>query len=470
MARKMKPAGQIVSFEDLRIRLRGTRKSDAAPSNTLIFLQCPIGPIGRNLLNAARDAGFTPMKINFNGGDSMFANSKFSINYTGRPEDWQAWFASFIELVKPVGVVLMGDMRPIHRVAVECAGTYGVPVFCLEEGYMRPNFVTVEKGGVNANSPLRRNFPAMYASRTKSAPEAKPEAPMQIGSDMFWAVSAVCWYYGAKVFGSLRFRHYQHHRDRPVVPEVALWIRGYILKLLRASRNKSKILDLIEHRENKYFVVALQVADDMQLRCHGRNWSNQLLLNRAIKAFAASAPEGTHLVIKGHPLDRGRYNYGELARKVAALAGCEDRVHYLDDGSMSLLLRYSLGLVTVNSTSGISALHHRKPLLAVGDALYSIDGLVNPADGEDCIERFFADPKAPDPDMADYFLQLVQSEALVNGSFYNKTTLAFTARNVVARIAELLQAEDASTQPSELAGSQPAVPQTRANRLAGTGR
>jgi capsular polysaccharide export protein len=408
----------------------------------ILFLQCPIGPIAQELIDAAREAGYDPVKINFNAGDALYVSDEYAINFQGRPKEWGAFFDSVSGLLAPVAIVLMGDMRFYHKVAIERAKQRGIRVICLEEGYMRPNFVTVELDGVNSNSPLRKNFLAKYRSDTEVGRMRKRtirNVP-PIGSEIFWAVVTATTYYVAKTIGSLRFRHYQHHRKRPVVAEFAMWTRGYFLKFLRVSANNKKILDLVEHRDNQYYVVALQVHDDLQLVCHGRGWSNQLLVSKSIAAFAARAPEHSHLVIKGHPLDRGRFSYTELVPKLAKLAGCENRVHFVDDGSISLLVRHSLGLVTINSTSGISALHHHKPLLALGDALYSIDGLVNPSTADDCIETFFANPQLPDRKMAIAFLDTIEQDILVYGSYYQKSTLKLTARNIIARVSELIGA------------------------------
>lgn len=434
---------KIVEFNFPRRVLRRKLKDLNKTENVLLFLQCPIGPIGKQLLVAARDGGFNPIKIDFNAGDRLFSKTKYSISYHGQQDEWDEWIGSFLGGVRPVGIVLMGDMRPIHQVAIRRARSLGIPVFCLEEGYIRPNFVTLEIGGVNANSPLRREFPVNYRKDPdyyKKLVHSKVDI-RPVNNEMIWAVISVIRYYTAKVLGYIRYRNYVHHRDRPVLLESFMWTRGYAIKLQRSGYNKSKSLDLIEHCEGRYFVVALQVADDMQLRCHGRKWTNQTLITKAISEFADNAPPDCHLVVKGHPLDRGRYNYWDLARKIARLNNCEDRVHYVDDGSISPLLRHSCGLVTINSTSGLSALFHGKPILALGDALYSIEGLVNPSLNEDCLARFFANPIVPDIQMAEAFLEAIRRTALVNGSFYHPQSINFTARNIVDLIKSFLEGQ-----------------------------
>jgi capsular polysaccharide export protein len=436
----MNKIDNVISMAGFHPELQKKMSRRRQSGKVLLFLQCPIGPIAQELLSAAEKAGYTPVKMNFNSGDALYVRDEYSINFRGRPDDWGPFFDYVSQVIEPEAIVLMGDMRFYHKVAIDIARTRGIRVICLEEGYMRPNFVTVELGGNNSNSPLRKNFPAEYkAAGASGAERQKPvRVNKAIGQDMFWTVVSVSVYYAAKVLGGLRFRYYQHHRKRAVLSEIVSWIFGYGLKVARSHRNKTRLLSLVEHRDKQFFVVALQVHDDLQLICHGRGWSNQLLIAKSIVAFAASAAETHHLVVKGHPLDRGRYHYKELVLKLSRLAGCENRVHFVDDGSISLMIRHSLGLVTINSTSGISALHHRKPMLALGDALYSIEGLVNPASGDDCIQKFFTDPINPDPDMAQAFLDSVEQHCLVNGSFYHRGELKFTARNIIEKISKLL--------------------------------
>ena len=56
-------------------------------------------------------------------------------------------------------VVLFGAERLLHRVAIECAEEMGIPVVCLEEGYIRPGYVTMELSGNNWRSPIAGQLP-----------------------------------------------------------------------------------------------------------------------------------------------------------------------------------------------------------------------------------------------------------------------------------------------------------------------
>ena len=49
---------------------------------------------------------------------------------------------------------MFGDCRQYHRTAKQVAERNNIRVFAFEEGYIRPNFVTLEENGVNGNSSL----------------------------------------------------------------------------------------------------------------------------------------------------------------------------------------------------------------------------------------------------------------------------------------------------------------------------
>jgi capsular polysaccharide export protein len=137
-------------------------------------------------------------------------------------------------------------------------------------------------------------------------------------------------------------------------------------------------------------------------------------------------------------MDRGHKSYRPFVKQLALLAKCEERVQVLDDGSIGLLIRHSLGLITVNSTSGLLALNHGKPLLALGDTFYGAEGLAtlpkNDALSAAAIDNFWQNPTAPQKERVQQFVRHMYRQSLVNGSFYLRAYIDGTAERVVQRI------------------------------------
>src|ERR1700761_657857 len=134
----------------------------------VLLLQGPVGPFFRELHQELLDRGFDVLKVNFNGGDLLFSPRSDVCNFRGSPQDWGAWLQSLMSDQPLAAIVLFGDGRPYHMEALRVAGEQGVVTWCLEEGYLRPGYVTCEIGGNNAHSPLRRAAEKRYPRRRRT--------------------------------------------------------------------------------------------------------------------------------------------------------------------------------------------------------------------------------------------------------------------------------------------------------------
>src|SRR4051812_40650495 len=128
--------------------------------NTLL-LQGPVGPLFRGLARELRQRGDRVWHLTFNGGDEFFADRAARVRYTRGADEWPFYLASIIRSQRIDRVFLFGDCRPLHRVALLVCAQLGVPVYVVEEGYLRPFYLTIEPGGVNGNSQLPRD-PRFY--------------------------------------------------------------------------------------------------------------------------------------------------------------------------------------------------------------------------------------------------------------------------------------------------------------------
>lgn len=447
---------QIIAWPKAN-RLNLLRQLARENGRTVLLLQGPVGTFFNDVSAALQKSGYLPLKINLNSADWLFSRKSPHINYTGTPEDWSDWLEQLLGFVKPAAIMLMGDSRPMHRAAIQLASEKKIPVFCFEEGYVRPDFITMEPGGVNANSPARQ-LVRDYSGRQKIEALAFKDTPHHraYGGNAFFSMAgAAAIYFIAMGLGKPFFRHYVHHRRRPLVTEFFLWNRSILLKAWRHRENGRLVKDLIKNHHRKYFVLALQVSDDLQLTVHGRGWTNEKTISQTIASFARHALPDDRLVIKGHPQDRGHTTHKSYVKQIAVLAGCEDRVDYVDDGSIGLLLNHSKGLITINSTAGISALFHNVPILAFGDALYSAPGLAQQVGGPEDIDQFWLQAQPADQQLASGFLIWLRENALINGSFYVRQVRKDAALAVVSRF------KDALSKPAEIRTLPAAAPKDR---------
>ena len=122
----------------------------------VLLLQGPLGPFFMHLSRDLRNAGAKVTKVNFNGGDWLFSSGS-CVNYTGHAIDWPKYLTRLIKERNIDVILLFGDCRSLHRMALKHAVPMGIDVGVFEEGYVRPDYITFERYGVNANSQLPRD-------------------------------------------------------------------------------------------------------------------------------------------------------------------------------------------------------------------------------------------------------------------------------------------------------------------------
>lgn len=400
-------------------------------SNRILLLQGPVGGYFRYLHHELIACGFDVRRLVFNGGDILFAiGSRFEVI---RPtsESYEDAIGRIVAEWPADAVMLFGDERPIHRAARAAAKRLGIPVYCLEEGYLRPDYVTFELGGNNANSPLLQSFDP------ESEDVEPPKAPSLSPSTLSMARAAI-FYFGALRLTRALFPRYSHHRDRRLRTEFRYWTRSLWRRLMARGHDRKFAERLASDDHPPFFMVALQVHDDMQLVRHGRGWTTRRFLEEVLDSFRRAAPPDCRLVIKAHPLDVGYGHHKKNLRYLVEENDLGGRVVYLQSGPLIPIVRYARGLVTVNSTAGIASLECGVPVLAFGDALYHARGLAKRCDGPEDIDAFWSDAPPVDLARARRFNHHVRRHALIPGSFYLSATWRSMTEEIVDRLRRTL--------------------------------
>lgn len=376
----------------------------------ILLLQGPVGPFFRRLSVMLEDAGAKAVhKVNFNGGDWLFYPSR-AISYTGAPSGWTTFLERLLRDLQIDTIMLFGDCRPAHVAARQVAHACGVEVWVFEEGYVRPDFVTMERGGTNGHSSIPR-----YADFYRGLPETSTVPERQVGP-VFQRLAAWAILYGlAAMAGGAFYPRYRHHRSLSAGEGVA-WIRAGWRKVAYKIKERGMLEHLVQQKSGRYFLVSLQTAIDSQIVVHSPFASLDAFIDDVISSFSRSCDGGYDLVFKHHPLDRGHNDYGAVIRNAAAARGVAFRVHYIHDQHLPTLLQHAAGLVLVNSTVGLSGIHHGLPVKALGDAIYDFDGLTF----QGSLDEFWSGARSFRPDMSLYrrFRHYVIEHTQLNGSFY----------------------------------------------------
>ncbi|MCD8524017.1 MAG: capsular biosynthesis protein [Saccharospirillaceae bacterium] len=389
----------------------------------VLFLQGPMGPFFKQLILALREQGVVAHKINFNGGDSWYSRGIGAVNFTGSVEQWPDFLRTYIRDHKINTVCVYGDCRLYHRIARQVTSAMDVGFYAFEEGYIRPNHLTFERDGVNGYSGISAERIACWQDK-----DVEPE--LAIGGHLWNRVRYCSAYYNVAAICHWRFRHYQHHRSFSPVYEAACWLlagaRHYLYKLTE----RGKLKQLVRDFDQRYFLLPLQVFNDAQIRFHSPYESVAQCIEEVITSFSEHADPQDCLVIKHHPMDRGHIHYGDLIRQLERRYGLAGRLLYCHDLHLPTLLTHAKGVITINSTTAISAFYHEASVKVLGDAFYNIPGICS----QQSLQEFWQKPAEIDYDLFLRFRNYLSHNGQINGSFYRRH--AFTVERVIEAMRE----------------------------------
>jgi len=390
---------------------------------TFLFLQGPHGSYFARLGGALAALGHNVHRINLCGGDRWDWPGA-ATNYRGKQSNWPTYFDDFIVDHQVTDVILFGDCRPAHSSAHGMAKLRGLRVHVLEEGYIRPDFVTLEEGGVNGHSTLPRD-PGWFraeAARTRDPVEIAP-----VPSSFRRRANETIRHLWATALERPLFPFYRNHR--PLHPFVEAF--GWILRVLAARGERERSERTVAMvRDLSYFVAPLQLNSDYQIRVHSPFGDMRAALRFIIKSFAQAAPADKHLLIKRHPLDPGLVPWRRITGALAKAYGVAGRVHYVSDADITDVLSSAAGTVMVNSTVGTLALNIGIPVAVLGHAIYDLDGVVHRGPLED----FWADPAPPDTALWDAVRRVIINRSLIRGSFLSEEGLAMLVTHAIPRL------------------------------------
>ena len=395
------------------------------PSKTFLFLQGPHGPYFAMLADALRARGHAALRININGGDKVDWPGD-ATDYRGTLRNWPLFFDDFVVTHGVTDLILYGDCRPYHASAHGMARLRDLRVHVVEEGYIRPDFLTLQADGVNGNSTLPLD-PQWYRDQARGLPPLDENQPTIPSNFSTRARNTMRTGLAAAVLRPL-FPFYRTHRPHSFLMESLSWGR----KLLMRRRDMQQSAQAWAKVEGKrYFTLPLQLNSDYQLRIHSPFGDMRAALRFVIKSFAHHAPADVLLVIKQHPLDSGLVAWDRLIRRLATDYGVADRVHYLSDWDIAEVVEKAIGVVTVNSTVGTLALNSGKPVVVLGHAVYKVPGMVSVKG----LDAFWTDPSPPDMALYSAFRQVLADRCLIRGGLLSDEGLQMLVDNAADRLA-----------------------------------
>lgn len=348
-------------------------------------------------------------KINFNAGDAFFYHHPNTYEYTDTLAQFSAWLQAFIEKHDIDAVVCFGDCRPHHTQAGCVSEQLGISFFVFEEGYLRPDYITLQEYGINGYSRLN-------TADIKALKKAN-DHPLYTHNRFYrLSIAAIVYYIVAWIYKS-RYPHYSHYRGMTAWQEAIAWLKAPWRKL-RGYFPDKKLQSMLTTRESdNYFLISLQVHNDSQITHHSDYRDVVQFIDESIASFSKHADQQQLLVFKHHPLDRGHRDYRELVSSLSERYQVANCVFYGCDMHLPTLMKHSIGMVTINSTTGLQSVYHKKPTKVMGRAIYDTPKLID----QKALKDFWKRPESPDNEFYLRFREYLIEQTQLNGAFYGRS-------------------------------------------------
>jgi len=385
-------------------------------------------------------------RVIFNGGDLCAwgpRHAHFFMAPTGR---YPAWIARRLARSQVTDLVTYGDGHYYTEVAAEEARKQGIAVCCFEQGYMRPNWITLERDGVNGSSRLPHD-PEIYRRLGRPLDEL-PGARESLGSITRNNVLNIVAYSVLFYFLAPLFPFYRSPVYLPGIVTGLAHLWRYYYKRLTSDGGAAAERRILEDGR-PYFLALMQRPGDSQILRHSALPRVRDFYRTVIASFARQAPTDHLLVLKCHPLDQGLSGHRRGIARAARACGVAERVRYIDGGQLATLVRTSAGVVTVNSTAGLAALNFSAKAKTLGKAVYDLPGLTYQGD----LDSFWTAETLPDHELFLRYRELLAHMSQIFGSFS-------TEQGMTAAI---------ETAAERLIGGLPSVPDVARERLGAGG-
>ena len=374
-----------------------------------LLLQLPCGRFGRDIQKALKQGGHLSTRVAINGGDLVSSLRRRVIAYSRSMADWPSWITAFAQAQKVTDLICYGDCRPYHRAAIQALKPLGIRIHVLEEGYLRPNWVTCEPEGVNGYSPL--------AELDLDSIPPQPVFPAETNlktSNLRYCAAGFGYYFWTFMLTPM-FPRYETHRDLDIVGEATLWLQRIVTWPFRRSRTERALKD-IERLGKPVHLVLLQLNGDSQLKVHSSFRSTRHFVEYCISEFAASAASESVLVFKNHPLDSGVIDLNRVIQEETGRHGLEGRVFFVETGKLVPLLEKSISAISINSTACHQALLRGIPTLVLGRAVFNHPQIASSMRLSD----FFRARPCKSISEYDKLVSLMRQTCQFNGGFYTE--------------------------------------------------
>jgi capsular polysaccharide export protein len=406
----------------------------------VLFLQGPPSVFWREMADAFEAQGIGTKRVNFSFGDQVYWRKRGAINYRGTLKKWPRYLAELVAREGITDILYYADRLPYHRLAARVARRLGVRCHAVEFGYLRPDWMTLERDGMGRFS----HFPSDPSQIRRIADKVgQPDLVTRYPHTFNQEATNEVIYNLVSYFGRPMFPFYRS--DKYYDP-----LFDYLSWLPRMFRPRHDLPDnFFEDKLTRNYLVALQLQSDYQIRANSPYRHLSQMLEQVMQSFSRHAPENARLIVKQHPLDNDLENWRKVVTALAQRYRIADRVTFIEKGNLAAILKNCHGSVVVNSTTGLHSLRADVPTIALGAAVFDIPGLTH----QGGLDNFWRHPERIDHGLLAAFIKALAGTIQVKGNFYHPEGRKIGIATIIERITNgLVNEPDAYVaQPPRLA-------------------
>jgi capsular polysaccharide export protein len=265
-------------------------------------------------------------------------------------------YSRFFSKITVDYIAVWGGLKGHQSIAVAAAKNAGISIIYMENGPL-PQTTAVDTKGINFNNSLPRDI-KFYRENGK----ASPSLPTQLQDRNL-------------------------HKDRK-----------------ETEKN-------IESLPSRYIFIPFQVDDDSQILSFSPWIQNMTHLYEVLDQIIPNMQSDMFFIIKEHPSSSRSYSH---------LHQRNPRIKFANSQSTQNLIENAEAVITINSTVGLESMLFGKPVITLGQAFYSMDGLTYQAGSVESLEKLLKSTPAPATDH-DYqaYLGYIYDNYLIKGSWKN---------------------------------------------------
>jgi capsular polysaccharide export protein len=397
----------------------------------VLFLQGPPSVFWRELSDAFEAQGVETRRVNFSFGDQVYWFKRGAINYRGTLKKWPRYLADLLKREGITDILYYADRLPYHRFAARVARRMGVRCHAVEFGYLRPDWVTLERDGMGRFS----HFPNDPDNIRRIAaqvgdPDLKNRYPHTFGQE---ATNEVI-YNLVAYFGRLMFPFFRSDKYYDPLFDYLSWLP----RMFRARHDLPE--GYFDDKLKRNYLLALQLQSDYQIRANSPYHHLSQMLDQVMQSFSRHAPENGRLIIKQHPLDNDLENWRKVVGELAEKYRIQNRVLFIEKGNLAEILRHCHGSIVVNSTTGLHSLRADVPTIVLGAAIFDIAGLTH----QGGLDAFWRHPERIDRSLLACFIRALAGTIQVKGNFYHPEGRKLGISTIIERVvAEKVNQPDA---------------------------